>query len=95
MNLRSLISLGKEVEKAQEAAHDLWSWLPSCKVAKKHHGDYYAEFTPNMSDVMIEAAMYMARVQLPPGEKSTELSLEEKDWFERCPCGESHDGSEE
>lgn len=85
MNLRSLISLGNEVEKAQEAAHDLWSWLPSCKVAQKNHGDYYAEFTPTFADVMIEAAMYIAK-----GQKLENLTLEEKDWFERCPCGEGH-----
>ena len=86
MNLRSLISVGKEVERAQEAAFELWMWLPSCKVARKNHGDYYAEVTPTFTDVMVEATMYIIATKNP----DKVLTDEEKEWFERCPCGEVH-----
>lgn len=85
--VKELIDLGEELSKEREAAHDVWTWLPSYKVAEKHHGDYASEHCPNPRDVMVEAAMYIAMLKAPPGQ---ELSLEDKEWFERCPCGEDH-----
>lgn len=86
--INDFISLGRELEKIQEEAYNLWSWLPSRKVAEKHHGDYADEFTPPPSDVMGEAVLYFAKMKYRPNDPLTE---EEKHWFEECPCGEPHE----
>ena len=83
---QTLIQLGQQLEAANTAAHDLWTWLPSHKIAQKHHGDYATEHCPNNSDVMKEAAMYLGHLKHP------EVPLiEEQEWFTSCPCGENHD----
>lgn len=82
------IALGKMLSEANDAAGDLWSWLPSHKVAEKHHGDYAMEFCPAIQDVMREAAMYLGHLKY----VEQPLSAEEQEWFNRCPCGESHAG---
>ncbi len=81
------INLGKELEEIVNEAYSLWSWLPSNKVATKNHGDYACEFQPKPADVMIEACMYINKLKNRPNEP---LNDEEKEWFERCPCGELH-----
>lgn len=43
-----IIRLGREMSEERDAAFDLWSWLPSKKVAEKHHGDYACNFTPSI-----------------------------------------------
>lgn len=83
---QELIRFGEQLAAENAAASDLWSWLPSHKVAVKHHGDYAAEHCPSVRDVMTEAAMYLAALQDP----SREHTLEEQEWFTRCPCGEDH-----
>jgi hypothetical protein len=92
MNIHSVIALGKELEKTQEAADDLWTWLPSYKVCQKHHGDYSFNFMPSLRDIIIEATMYISSLQ------GHEVTDDKKEWwvqsqlqFERCPCGESHE----
>ena len=82
------INLGKELERINTGAHDIWSWLPSQKVAEKHHGEYYSEFQPSIPDVMTEACLYINKLKNRPNEP---LNDEEKEWFQRCPCGEVHD----
>jgi len=97
-----LIRLGQQLAAERDAASDLWSWLPSRKVADKHHGDYSSEHCPSTRDVMIEAAMYIAHLEdsdedhkvgcLAHQKDAAEpLDEEEQEWFQRCPCGEDHD----
>ena len=79
-----IISAAHRFEAESNAAHDLWSWLPSCAVAKKHHGDYYSEFTPDQAEVMREAACVLAQ-------KAGYEPREDRDLMETCPCGDSHE----
>lgn len=88
LNIHAFINFAHELETANNEAFSLWSWLPSCEVAKKHHKDYYGEFTPKLHDVMIEASMMFAKMKNRPNEP---LTTEEKEWFTRCPCGETHE----
>lgn len=80
------IRLGQQLSEEQAAAGDLWTWLPSHKVAERHHNDYALEFAPSVKDIMVEAAMYLAFIKQP-----RDVTTEEKEWFTRCPCGEEHE----
>jgi hypothetical protein len=84
---QELIQFGQQLAAEKDAAHDLWTWLPSHKIAAKHHGDYASEHCPSNQDVMKEAAMYLAVLQDPPREYTTE----EQEWFSRCPCDNDHE----
>jgi len=84
---QALIQLGRQLEAETNAAHDLWTWLPSHEVAQKHHGDYASEHQPSNADVIKEAAMYLGHLKHP----DVALTPEEKEWFTSCPCGESHE----
>jgi hypothetical protein len=93
----AIIALGNELSEQKNAAFDLWTWLPSYKVAQKHHGDYADNETPSVKDILVEAAMYIAAVKdpsSPHGPKTAEVlrtnNIEETEWFERCPCGKDH-----
>lgn len=81
-----LMRLGEQLNKESDAAHDLWTWLPSHKIAEKHHGDYASEHTPSVGDVLKEAAMYLGHLKHP----DVALTPEEEEWFTSCPCGEDH-----
>lgn len=83
-----LIRLGLQLSEESIAAHDLWSWLPSHKIAEKHHGDHASQFCPDNRNVMVEAAMYLAHLTRP----DEPVMAEEQEWFTRCPCGEDHEG---
>jgi hypothetical protein len=83
---QDLINFARQLSDEDDAAFMLWTWLPSHKVAEKHHGDYASEFRPSNLDVMKEAAMYLGHLKHP----DVPLTEEEKDWFETCPCDESH-----
>ncbi len=84
-----LINLGAQLAAENDAAYDLWTWLPSCKTAQKHHGSYtaeHAEHRPSNRDVMHESAMYLAYLVRADGV----MTAEEQEWLARCPCGEPH-----
>ena len=83
----AMISLGKQLDEMQNAAHDLWTWLPSRKVAEKNHGDYADNFTPTVKDILVEAAMFVACLK---DGTARDYTPEEREWFEKCPCGEDH-----
>lgn len=83
---QELIQLGQQLAAENEAAHDLWTWLPSYRIAQKHHGDHASAHRPSNRDVMVEAAMYLANI----GRADTTVTPEEEAWFTRCPCGEDH-----
>ena len=89
MTKHDLIRLGEQLAEENNAAHDLWSWLPSHAIAEKHHGDYASEHCPSNGDVMKEAAMYLGHLKHP----DVALTPEEQEWFTNCPCGEAHDGA--
>ena len=79
----AIVSLGAELAEESNAAHDLWSWLPSCRIAKKFHGDYHSEFRPSPRDAMREACDFFSLL------KADSL----QDWVGdhgmfQCPCGE-------
>jgi hypothetical protein len=80
------ISLGHQLSAERDSAHDLWTWLPSHKVAEKNHGDYASEFCPSVKDVMVEAAMYLAHLARP----DVPVTPDEQEWFARCPCDQDH-----
>lgn len=83
LNLRSQLSeFARQLEEEDNAAFDLWSWLPSHKAAKAAHGDYAAEYTPSAADVMKEAAIYLAALR-----GSSPAPAEVEQWF-GCPCQE-------
>jgi len=95
----AIIALGTQLSDEKSAAHDLWTWLPSYKVAEKNHGDYASEFAPCVKDIMAEAAMFIAAMKDPSspfGPKTAEvlrtLTPDETDWFMRCPCEQDHVG---
>ena len=82
-----IISLGHELSEQQNKAFDLWTLLPSYKAAQAAHGDYASEHTPSVSDVLTEAAIYIAHGMNPTDEQRAEAGD-----FYRCPCGEDHAG---
>jgi hypothetical protein len=87
MNLRNEIqNFAKELEEQDNAAMDLWSWLPSYREAKKYHGDYHHEFQPSIADIMKEASTVFAKT------KYDEPIIDGDDRQPRfqCPCGETH-----
>lgn len=83
---QALIQLGQQLEAENNAAHDLWTWLPSHKIAQKHHADYTSKHCPSNGNVMKEASMYLANAS----RADTTMTAEEEEWFTRCPCGEDH-----
>jgi hypothetical protein len=84
---QELIRFGQQLSDECSAASDLWSWLPSHKVAQKHHGDYASEHCPSNQSVMTEAALYLGHLARP----DEPLTPEEQEWFSQCPCGEDHE----
>lgn len=83
MDLKSAIqSFARELDRQDNASYDLWSWLPSYRAAKKHHGDCADEFMPMLSDVLIEATEYIASLVAP---EIAQL-MHDVD----CPCGDLH-----
>lgn len=89
MSLRSDIqSLANEFDAEDNAAVDLWSWLPSRKIAEKYHGDCADNVRPSIESLMTEATIVLAeKAGYPPSEETR------REWSE-CPCGEGHDESE-
>ena len=83
---QDLIQFGQQLAEENNAAYDLWTWLPSRTVAQKHHGDYAFEHRPSNKDVMHEASMFLEHL----ARDDKTLTTEEKEWFTRCPCGADH-----
>jgi hypothetical protein len=81
-----LIRFGQQLAEQNNAASDLWTWLPSHTTAKKHHGDHAYAHCPSNRDVMLEASLYLASMR----RADKTMTVEEKEWFTRCPCGEDH-----
>jgi len=82
---RVIQELGKELETEDNAAFDLWTWLPSYRAAKQHHGGYATEFLPSVTDIMREAATYIPLMDSDIMEDM--MTVVE---LGKCPCGEDH-----
>ena len=76
-----IIRLGRQLGQENEAAFNLWTWLPTHGIAKVFHGDYATEFTPSNEDVMKEACMVMSELC-----GYDHNRRERADWLETCPC---------
>jgi len=88
-----IVLLGHKIEEENDAANDLWSWLPSHREAVKFHGDYAHEHRPSNADVMKEAAIVFGKL------KHNELIIDgdPTEPFFQCPCQElehTHSGEE-
>lgn len=91
-NLRDEIGrLAHTMDEEDNAASDLWTWLPSYREAEKHHGDYWQEQKPSNADIMNEAAMYLMGLKPTPEQiaQAAADASEPGQWF-ACPCGEDH-----
>lgn len=84
--IQSIIELGKDLEKQQDEAFMLWTWLPSHKEARKYHGDHSDNFTPSVEDIIKEACMFISH-----GLNPTDEQYEEAGEFYKCPCGKDHE----
>lgn len=107
ISVADLAKFVNQLEKAENEAYDLWSWLPSSRVAERHHGDYYSEFSPSTEDVMEEASMFLAylfsymrsctgfrKAPVDPTvvfSDGDKLTEKEELRFMHCPCGEDHE----
>lgn len=83
-NIHSMINLGEELQHIQNAANDLWTWLPSYNECKKYHKDHTHNFTPPIGAIMLEACFYISKLK---------GSKEDPEWF-KCPCGEDHENED-
>lgn len=73
MNLKHAIQqLAHEFDAQDNAAHDLWTWLPSYKDARTKHGDYADEFRPILSDLLKEATLFISHKLNPTDEQKQE-----------------------
>lgn len=88
MTAKSMIcELARTIEAENNAAYDLWSWLPSRKAAERDHGDYADEAMPSTADVMKEAAMVFGCMCFPP---DSNFTAEQHDWFKGSEEAEPH-----
>jgi hypothetical protein len=71
-----IISLGAELSDQENVAHDLWTWLPSYKVAKELRGDYACEYRPGVADVMRDAMALISTLQDALGEAAFDDVIE-------------------
>jgi hypothetical protein len=88
VNAKALImDLARRFECEDEAAHDLWSWLPSEHFAKRGHGDYACNHQPSNAMLMREAGLVFSILR---GYTDGLDSPEYLDAF-KCPCEECPD----
>lgn len=60
MDLRaSLLEFARSLESESEAAADLWTWLPSYRVATAAHGEYATNYRPSTTEIVREATGVM------------------------------------
>lgn len=75
-----IMRFAHRLEQNDNAAFDLWTWLPSCKKAEKCLGDYYSEIRPPQYDIMREATQFILDKCAPDEEKlNTHYEYQ-------CPC---------
>lgn len=79
-----IINLAHRFEAEGEAAHDLWSWLPSHHFAEKVHEEYACNHRPDNAMLMRECSLVMSILA---GYTDGLDSPEYLDFFQ-CHCGE-------
>ena len=80
MNPRSLIqSLAQQFDAEDNAAHDLWGWLPSHAAAERHLGDYADNVQPGIEEIMTETMLLLANLHGHHHKKAEII-----DWFYCC-----------
>lgn len=89
MTKDGIVRLARQLEREADKAHDLWTWLPSCKIAETFHGDYALNHTPDPASIMEEACIYIS--SLLSGEEMEPYWNDASGYFDGCPCGESHE----
>jgi hypothetical protein len=77
--LTELSNFVHQLEGTEDAASDLWTWLPSYKKAQDCLGDYAHNVKPLVKDIILEANHFISHKCGP-----TEEQL--KDWQYVCPC---------
>lgn len=89
MSLREDIKrLAHQMEGEDNAAYNLWTWLPSHAAAQKAHGDHAGNYKPSVLEVMNEACEFIShRLHPTPQER------EEAGELYVCPCGDDHEDS--
>jgi hypothetical protein len=79
-----VIRLGKELDDQDNAAHDLWTWLPSYREAGKWHGDHSGNYRPPLRDILVEATLFITAKCAP-----TAAELQSEALYQ-CPCDDPH-----
>jgi hypothetical protein len=77
---QGIISLGRKLKGYNDAAYDLWTWLPSYRKAKKCLGDYACNIRPGHAEVMREACDFISDACDPSKERL------ESHYLYQCPC---------
>ncbi len=100
MNIHDIIRLGTTLQETEDAAHDLWTHLPSYKIAVKYHDDYAMEFRPSADVVMREACEFIYALSQNAEKEYHKLTDRMADSFladtgGQCVCGEFHSNNEE
>jgi hypothetical protein len=89
-----MASLLRNLDAEDNAAFDLWTWLPSYKDTQAHHGDYTSEHKPSNADILREAALVFS---LKKYTEQAEIdswwarNKAEADSFFKCQCGKEHE----
>lgn len=79
-DLRSaLLDFARQAESESEAAHDLWTWLPSYRVATAAHGEYAINHRPSLVEILREATAVLVKVH----------GGDDDFPFAQCPCDAS------
>jgi len=81
-----IIELGHQLAEEQNAAADLWTWLPSHRRAQAGHGDQAHEHRPSVCDVIIEASTFLSHRMKPTVAQAMEAGE-----IYQCTCGEHHE----
>ena len=55
-----MITLGQQLSDESNQAYNLWTWLPSYRAAQEQFGDVAANYTPSVSDIILEATLFLA-----------------------------------
>ena len=63
-----ILRYARELEATDNAAFDLWSWLPSRMMATKAHGDHADQFQPSLPELLKEAASVLFLLKAGPDE---------------------------
>lgn len=84
MTKGSIRELARIFDAEDEAAFNLWTYLPSHRRAQRCHGDYADAHRPTLTEILCEARLLIAfNCKVTTDMLEDELGTE-------CPCGEDH-----